>query len=167
MQQRNMSVICPKWMCFVLFPLAKPTDQFSLWSQLLPESTVANATITEDSEDFIFQQDGAPPHFHFNVRAHLNANLPSRWIGRTSHNESPLLPWPRRSPDLNCNFFLWVYIKDRVYVRPTPRDLPQLWQRIVEAVTAINHQMLQHAQQELDYRIDICRITKGGHIEHL
>ena len=21
--------------------------------------------------------------------------------------------------------------------------------------------------QELDYRIDICRITKGGHIEHL
>jgi hypothetical protein len=21
--------------------------------------------------------------------------------------------------------------------------------------------------QELDYRIDICRVTKGGHIEHL
>jgi len=27
------------------------------------------------------QQDGAPPHFHFDVRAHLNANLPGRWIG--------------------------------------------------------------------------------------
>jgi hypothetical protein len=27
--------------------------------------------------------------------------------------------------------------------------------------------MLQHMWQELDYRIDICRITNGGHIEHL
>ena len=26
---------------------------------------------------------------------------------------------------------------------------------------------LQHVWQELDYRIDICRVTKGGHIEHL
>ena len=26
---------------------------------------------------------------------------------------------------------------------------------------------VQCAWQELDYRIDICRITKGGHIEHL
>jgi hypothetical protein len=82
--------------------------------------------LQEDSEDFIFQQHGAPPYFHFDVRAHLNVNLPGRWIGRTSHNESPLLPWPPQSPELNCNFFLWGYIKDRVYVRPTPRDLPQL-----------------------------------------
>jgi hypothetical protein len=26
---------------------------------------------------------------------------------------------------------------------------------------------LQRVSQELDYRIDICRITKGAHIEHL
>ena len=26
---------------------------------------------------------------------------------------------------------------------------------------------LQHVSQELDYRIDICRVTKGAHIEHL
>jgi hypothetical protein len=48
-----------------------------------------------------------------------------------------------------------------------PRDLPQLRQRIVEAVAAIDSQMLQRVWQELDYRIDICRFTKGGHIEHL
>jgi hypothetical protein len=47
-----------------------------------------------------------------------------------------------------------------------PCDLPQLLQRIVEAVTAIDRQMLQRVWQELDYRIDICRVTKGGHIEH-
>jgi hypothetical protein len=48
-----------------------------------------------------------------------------------------------------------------------PRDLPQLRQRIVEAVAAIDRQMLQRVWQELDYRIDISRVTKVGHIEHL
>jgi hypothetical protein len=37
----------------------------------------------------------------------------------------------------------------------------------VEAVAAIDRQILQRAWQELDYRIDICRVTKGGHIEQL
>ena len=125
------------------------------------------AQLQEDSEDFIFEQDGTPPHFHFHVRAHLNANLPGSWIGHASH-DSPLLPWPPWSPDLTpCDFFLWGYIKDRVYVPPMPRDLPQLRQRIVEAVAAIGRQMLQHVWQELDYRLDICRVTKGGRIEHL
>jgi hypothetical protein len=48
-----------------------------------------------------------------------------------------------------------------------PLDLPQLRQRIVEAVAAIDHQMLQHVWQELDYKIDICRVTKGGYTEYL
>jgi hypothetical protein len=39
--------------------------------------------------------------------------------------------------------------------------------RIVEAVAATERQILQGVWQELDYRIDICRVTKGGHIEHL
>jgi hypothetical protein len=37
----------------------------------------------------------------------------------------------------------------------------------VEAVAALDHQTLQRVWQELDYRFDICRVTKGGHIEHL
>jgi hypothetical protein len=47
-----------------------------------------------------------------------------------------------------------------------PRDLPQLRQRIVEAVAAIDRQMLQRVWQELDYKTDISHVTKGGHIEH-
>jgi len=124
--------------------------------------------LQEDSEDFIFQQDGAPPHFHFDVCAHLSANLPGRWIARASHHDSPLLPWPPRLPDLTpCDFFLWGDIKDCVYVPLMPCNLPQLRQRIMEAVAAIDCQMLQHVWQELDYRIDVCHVTKGGHIEHL
>jgi hypothetical protein len=37
----------------------------------------------------------------------------------------------------------------------------------VEAVAVIDRQMLQHVWQELDYRIDFCRITNGGYIENL
>jgi hypothetical protein len=37
----------------------------------------------------------------------------------------------------------------------------------VEAVAAIDRQMLQRVWQELDYRIDICLVTKDGNIEHL
>ncbi|KAJ4437756.1 hypothetical protein ANN_13694, partial [Periplaneta americana] len=32
-------------------------------------------------DDFIFQQDGAPPHFHNAVRAYLNTEMFDRWIG--------------------------------------------------------------------------------------
>jgi hypothetical protein len=48
-----------------------------------------------------------------------------------------------------------------------PRDLPQLRQRIAEAVATNDRQILQLVWQELDYGIDIYRVTKVGHIEHL
>jgi hypothetical protein len=48
-----------------------------------------------------------------------------------------------------------------------PRYLPQLRQTIVGAVAAVDPQMVQSVWQELDYMIDICRVTKVGHIEHL
>jgi hypothetical protein len=42
-----------------------------------------------------------------------------------------------------------------------------MWQRIVEEVAAIGRQELQHVWKELDYMIDICLVTKVGHIEHM
>jgi hypothetical protein len=59
------------------------------------------------------------------------------------------------------------YVKDRVYVPPLPRDLPELRLRILDAVATIDVHMLERVWQELDYRTDVCRVTKGGHIEHL
>jgi hypothetical protein len=37
----------------------------------------------------------------------------------------------------------------------------------MEAVAAFDRQMLQRVWQALDYIIEICRVTKGGHIKHL
>jgi hypothetical protein len=39
--------------------------------------------------------------------------------------------------------------------------------RIVEAVAAMDGQMLQCVWQELDYKFDICHVTKGGYVKHL
>jgi hypothetical protein len=64
------------------------------YSALAPRPIVVYCALDteEDREDFIFQQDRAPPHFHFDVRAHLNANHSGSWIGHSSETESPLLP---------------------------------------------------------------------------
>jgi hypothetical protein len=52
--------------------------------------------------------------------------------------------WPLRSPDLTpCDFFLWGYVKDVVYVPPLPNDLQELRQRIIAAVATINWDMMQ------------------------
>ena len=78
-------------------------------------STLISYTISK----LIYQQDGAPPHFHHDFHGYLNDALPSRWIGRTSKDDSPLLPWPPRSPDLTpCDFFLWGYVKEHMFVPP-------------------------------------------------
>ena len=72
------------------------------------------------------------------------------------------------SPDLTpCDFFLWGYIKDRVFVLPLPVSLNELKQSITTAVASVDEDMLRSVWTELDYRIDICRVTRGSHIEHL
>ena len=49
----------------------------------------------------------------------LNRVLQQRWIGRAAKGDNHLLPWPPRSPDLTpCDFFLWGFVKDSVYVPP-------------------------------------------------
>jgi hypothetical protein len=106
------------------FFFAEPTvtsinylDILQLW--LMPQ-------LQEDREHFISQQNGAPPHFHFDIRAHLNANLPDRWIGCTSDNDSPLLLWLPWSPDLTPMIFSYGVTSRTVYMHSMPQDLTQL-----------------------------------------
>jgi len=45
--------------------------------------------------------------------------------------------------------------------------IPELKVRISTAIETITTDMLQTVWNELDYRVDVCRITKVSHIEHL
>ena len=55
----------------------------------------------------------------------------------------------------------------KVFVPPLPPDLADLKARIIAAVKNIDALMLTCVWQELEYRIDVCRVTRGAHIEHL
>jgi len=58
-------------------------------------------------------------------------------------------------------------VKDKVFVPPQPVSIPDLKNRITAAVETITPDLLSKAWQELDYRLDVCRVTKGAYIEHL
>ena len=93
-------------------------------------------------------------------------------IGRTGKDDA-LMRWPLRSPDLTpYEFFLWGFVTDTVFVPPLPANLQDLRNRITAAVALVDRDMLDRDMltrvwNERDYRIDVCRITKGGYIEHL
>jgi len=54
-----------------------------------------------------------------------------------------------------------------VYVPSLPTSIPELKVRIRTAIETITADTLQKVCNELDYRVDVGRITKGAHIEHL
>ena len=58
-------------------------------------------------------------------------------------------------------------VEDIVFVPPLPVSLNELKQRITTAVASVDEDVLRSVWTELDYRIDICRVTKGSHTEHL
>jgi len=60
-----------------------------------------------------------------------------------------------------------VYVKDQVYVPPLPASIPEMKVQIRAAIETITADNLQTVWNELDYRVDVCRITKGAHIEQL
>ena len=70
-------------------------------------------------------QDGAPAHRTRAVHDNLQTLFPRRVIGLRHP-----VDWPPRSADLTlCDFFLWGYLKDRVY-KTVPPSIAALRQRI-------------------------------------
>ena len=60
-----------------------------------------------------------------------------------------------------CDFFLWDFVKDIVYVPPLPKTLPELRELINTAIENATQDMLERVWREWEYRLDIFRITRG------
>jgi hypothetical protein len=58
-------------------------------------------------------------------------------------------------------------VKDSVYLPPIPMSLKELCDRITNALQTITADMLHRVWDEFDYRVDVCRVTQGAHIEGL
>ena len=126
------------------------------------DELIANA-----HEDFIYQQDGAPPHWSLIVWAYLNDSPPGRWIGRAGGRDNVMLKWLSLSPDLNPgDFFLWGCVKSLVYIPLLLANVKELKQKITTALGTVTQDMLQSVLEEI-YRLDVCRVTRGARIEHL
>jgi hypothetical protein len=116
-----------------------------------------------DVNNVIWQQDGAWPHYHRDVKRYLNQTFPGRWKGRGGY-----IPWPPRSPYLTpMDFSFWGFVKDNVYIPPMPVDLQELRDRIVNAIALVHVTFLGKLWVELEYRLDVSRIIRGSNIEHL
>ncbi|PSN38248.1 hypothetical protein C0J52_17437 [Blattella germanica] len=87
------------------------------------------------------------------------------WEGRElNYIRGKRVPNDESADQLNCS---WIRITDQKHSLLGILDLQELRSRIINAFEQINRDMLRRVWEELDYRLDICRITMGEHMEHL
>jgi hypothetical protein len=64
----------------------------------------------------------------------------------------------------SLDFFLWGYVKDKVFWTPVP-EITNLKAKITDAFATITEDMLENTWREIDYQLDVLRATKGAHVE--
>lgn len=112
-----------------------------------------------DLRDVWFQQDGATAHTARSSMALLREHFPGRLISLRGD-----LEWPPRSPDLTpCDFFLWGYLKSRVF-NNRPRTLDDLKDNIREEVANIPVDMLERVMRNTRNRFVQCIDNGGRHL---
>lgn len=121
-------------------------------------------TIIDDMDiaDKWFQQDGATSHTATETMNLLQTKFPDRIISRNS-----AVNWPARSCDLTpLDYFLWGYVKDRVYTEPIA-SIAALKLKIRDVINEIKQPVCLKVIENFDERIDICKRRCGGHLSEI
>jgi hypothetical protein len=98
--------------------------------------------------------------------------LNTTFRGRVISNRFPELFntgwfWPPYSPDVNpCDYFLWGYLKARVYQR-NPRTIPELKAAIESEFRAIDRCMLELVVRNFVNRLEKIVVADGAHFENV
>ncbi|GFW21115.1 uncharacterized protein TNCV_2703531 [Trichonephila clavipes] len=110
-----------------------------------------------------FMQDGATSHTANPVKAFLIQTFgEDRIVSRRCR-----YPWPPRSPDLTpSDFWLWGYLKSRVYLSG-PSSLSELKDAIRREVSSIHPDMLHSTVAGFVTRLECLFLCGGGHVEHI
>lgn len=112
---------------------------------------------TKDYQMFDFQQDGATPHTACIVQNWLTDHFGTKFWNKQR--------WPPRSPDLNpCDFFLWGYLKSKVY-KPLPKNLDDLKANIEREIKNIDKTVLKSTFLNFEKRCKLLIDKNGGHVE--
>ncbi|GFX28950.1 uncharacterized protein TNCV_3029931 [Trichonephila clavipes] len=106
--------------------------------------------------------------FFFETQCTVNG-----WITETTFGEDRIVsrrcryPWPPRSLDLTpADFWLWGYLKSRVYLSG-PSSLSELKDAIRREVSSIHPDMLHSAVAGFATRLKCLLPCGGGHVEHI
>lgn len=115
-----------------------------------------------DTEEMWFQQDGATAHTARVSMQTLRAMFPGKLISRFGD-----VPWSPRSPDLSaCDFFLWGYLKAKVY-RDKPRTIAELKTAIRNEIDLVPRDMLERVMQNFQERLQECIAKDGRHLSDI
>ncbi|GBM40407.1 hypothetical protein AVEN_122627-1 [Araneus ventricosus] len=108
-------------------------------------------------------QDGTPPHIAQQVQELLRSHFED---DRVISRSSPTV-WLSRSPDLNPrDFWLWGFLKDRVY-EGNIRTLPELKASLTCHVSAIDRETLRTTIEHATVCFENVLDADGMHIEHI
>ena len=123
---------------------------------------VAQLLADHEPDGVWFQQDGAKSHTSRRSLEILQDMFPSHVISRRGD-----IGWPPRSPDLNpCDFFLWGYVKSKVYEH-CPSTLEHLKAAITEEIDAIPQNMLERVMINFRERLQNCIDIGGRHLRDI
>ena len=109
-----------------------------------------------------FQQDGATAHTARATMDLLRQIFGERIISRNSE-----IVWPSRSPDLTApDYFLWGYLKERVYVNK-PQTIQQLKDNIRAEIRALQPETLTAVMENSVEKAHLCEAENGGHLHDI
>lgn len=112
-----------------------------------------------DERNCWFQQDSATCHTSIETMSFLHEFFGERIISKGL--------WPPRSPDLTPpDFFLWGYLKERVY-KNRPHTLNELKMNITTEINNISVGVLHKVSTNVVKRIRACINEQGSHFEHM
>ena len=108
-----------------------------------------------------YMQDGARVHTTRN-----NLRILRHLFGRRVISLGTAHPWPPRLPDLTpMDYFVWPYVKDRVYAA-APQTRDDMCDQIREVFRTITPEMLRNVRRSFSTRVGMVVDNEGRHVEH-
>lgn len=122
-----------------------------------------NRLTAQQLSKIYFIHDGAPPHCTNLVNAFLDDTFQDQWVA----NNGPF-KWPPQSPDMTpMDFFLWGYVKNKVYFHPLTTKL-DCQERIRDTFNNLPPEFLQRATtSQVLIRINKCLEVNGRNFEYV
>jgi hypothetical protein len=123
--------------------------------------------LLEEKPVVVFQRDVAPPNIH--ERSQHSYTRSCLIVGPAKGGPFPgchvIQIYPPPPPHTHTRFLVLGLYQESVYVPPLPATLENLKERLRNAFGNVHRELPESIWQGTEYRVYVCRATKGAHIE--